>query len=391
MVQSLPISAAQFLVPPPSIAQLPKVGRSAQLPRLVPPASFADLPHIVPPARSAQLPHLVLQHEHAPVNVGWPSVSATVDASQVTALRGKKLDPSPAGALLDALDELLSVRDPHAVFRIAAKVCLERLGLHEPGVLLVDESGEHLCGTWRAAPDGSLSDERGEHLKLGLLHRQAEARAHDPEGSYTVFSGEAFPRNDTETVEQKAPQWTALTPIMGRDRLIGFLVNIGWEGAPDQAVQTRAAVLCRALGGLLEDIERCAQSLPWDSLLARRPFVVTTPEQSLVAGVLRALYDDASVSNRTLAARLGVSTSYLSSVFRHHTELSLTRYRNRLRIERFLTQVDSTGGNLFQAAFHAGFGSYAQFHRVFRELLGATPRDCLEQSDPGSQHDTVFA
>lgn len=352
MVQSLPFPATRFLAPPASIAQLP---------------------------------HLVLQHEHAPLNVGWPSVSAAVGASQVTALRGKKLDPSPAGALLDALDELLTVRDPHAIFRIAAKVSREHLGLIEPAVLLVDESGEHLCGTWRAAADGSLHDEREEHIKLGLLPRQAQAHARAPGGSFTVFSDEVFPRVDSELAERQRPQWTVLTPILGRDRLIGFLENVGFEGGPDQGVQTRAAVLCRALGGLLDDIERRAHSLPWDSLLARPPFIVTTPHQSLVAGVLRALYDDASVSNGTLADRLDVSTTHLATVFRDHTGLSLTRYRNRLRIERFLTHVDSTGGNLFQAALHAGFGSYAQFHRVFRELLSATPRDCLnpvEQSDP---------
>jgi len=328
----------------------------------------------VRPASIAQLPHLVLHHEHAPLKVGWSSVSAAVDASEVTALRGEKPGSSAADALLDALDELLCVRNPHSILRIAAKVCRHHLDLREPTILLVDESGEHLCGTWRAASDGSLRDERGEHLKLGLIHRQAEARARDREGSYTAFSGEIFSRI-FQTGEQQGPRWTVLTPVLGRERLIGFLENVGFEGAPEEAVQTRAAVLCRALGGLLDDIERRAQSIPWKSVLARRPVVTKTPHEALVAKTLRALCDDASISNRTLAAKLGVSAQHLASVFRSQTGLSLTRYRNRVRVERFLTQVNPTGGNLFQAAFHAGFGSYAQFHRVFRELLNTTPRD----------------
>lgn len=302
-----------------------------------------------------------------------------MDASQVTAQRGKKVAPSPASALLDALDELLRVREPHAAFRVAVQLSKERLGLREPALLLVDQSGEYLCGSWRAAPDGSLIDEREVWLKLGLLPREAEARARERVGAWTEFPEEVFPHVDLPAVVREKPAWVALTPIFGRDRLIGFLENVGHhsDGEPQDAVQTRAALLCRALGGLLEDSQRRAQSLPWDSLLTCLPFVPQTPRESLVAKVVLALHDDASVSSRTLAAKLRVSTSHLSSVFHEQMGLSLTRYRNRLRIERFFTQCDPSGGNLLQAAFQAGFGSYPQFHRVFRELLDATPRDYL--------------
>jgi transcriptional regulator GlxA family with amidase domain len=57
--------------------------------------------------------------------------------------------------------------------------------------------------------------------------------------------------------------------------------------------------------------------------------------------------------------------------------VSLVGYKNRLRLERFFTLVHPGGGNLLQAALDAGFGSYAQFHRVFRDLLGTTPREYL--------------
>jgi transcriptional regulator GlxA family with amidase domain len=57
--------------------------------------------------------------------------------------------------------------------------------------------------------------------------------------------------------------------------------------------------------------------------------------------------------------------------------LSLVEYRNRLRIERFLRSVQSGSDNLLKAAREAGFGSYAQFFRVYRKLLGTTPREHL--------------
>ncbi len=335
-------------------------------------------PFLAPPAHLTALPHLVLEPELAPRNVGWPSVSAGPGATQVTAVRGRKVNRSPAVALLDAMDQVLSARDPHVVFRIAVEVSHRLLGLRHPALLLVDRSSQSLCGTWRAKRDGELEDERRLHVKLSERHREAEARARDHVASFTVCAEEGIVRPAT-TLYPDAQLRTVLTPIIGRDRLIGFLENVvdHADDAVCEATQTRVAILSRALAGLLDDIERHAQSLPWEPLLTRRPTVPSSAHESLVAAVLRALVDDASVSSGTLARQLRVSTSQLSTVFRDQTGISLTQYRNRLRIERFFTEVEPTGGNLLQAAFHAGFGSYPQFHRVFRELLDATPRDYL--------------
>ena len=55
----------------------------------------------------------------------------------------------------------------------------------------------------------------------------------------------------------------------------------------------------------------------------------------------------------------------------------LVEYRNHLRLERFQVLVDRGGENLLEAALAAGFGSYAQFHRVFRAVRGSTPRDTV--------------
>jgi transcriptional regulator GlxA family with amidase domain len=54
---------------------------------------------------------------------------------------------------------------------------------------------------------------------------------------------------------------------------------------------------------------------------------------------------------------------------------SLVEYRNRLRLRGFFDQVEGGETNLIRAALAAGFGSYAQFHRVYRQLVGGTPRD----------------
>jgi AraC-like DNA-binding protein len=77
-----------------------------------------------------------------------------------------------------------------------------------------------------------------------------------------------------------------------------------------------------------------------------------------------------------------VARGYPTEVSRHfHRDvgLTLTAYRTRLRLLRFIELVDHTAddgrANLLAAAFAAGFGSYSQCNRVFHQTLGCAPRE----------------
>jgi AraC-like DNA-binding protein len=75
-----------------------------------------------------------------------------------------------------------------------------------------------------------------------------------------------------------------------------------------------------------------------------------------------------------LARRSFLSASRLSRLFKQQTGVSLATYRNRQRLDRFLACYDGRGTRtLLDAALEAGFGSYAQFHRVFKALTGRRP------------------
>jgi AraC-like DNA-binding protein len=75
-----------------------------------------------------------------------------------------------------------------------------------------------------------------------------------------------------------------------------------------------------------------------------------------------------------LARRSGLSPARLSRLFKQQTGIALVDFRNRQRIERFL-QIYGTGQRLtmLDAALKAGFGSYPQFHRVFKRVFGCSP------------------
>jgi AraC-like DNA-binding protein len=75
-----------------------------------------------------------------------------------------------------------------------------------------------------------------------------------------------------------------------------------------------------------------------------------------------------------LARSAGLSPARLSRLFKRQTGISLTAFRQRKCLERFL-RLYRTGARytLIEAALLAGFGSYPQFHRVFCHGMGMNP------------------
>jgi len=98
------------------------------------------------------------------------------------------------------------------------------------------------------------------------------------------------------------------------------------------------------------------------------------PAVEKAARLIRDETDAASLTD--LAQRAGLSPSRLSRLFKQQTGVSLVDFRNRKRIERFLALYG--GGQrktMLAAALEAGFGSYPQFHRVFRQVMGCSPAE----------------
>lgn len=108
------------------------------------------------------------------------------------------------------------------------------------------------------------------------------------------------------------------------------------------------------------------------------------PVRSVHPAVERAarllLSDETSYSLPQLARYAGLSTSRLSRLFKQQTGLSIVEFRNRQRMQRFLDRYErerdsGRQSTLLNAALDAGFGSYPQFHRVFRQVAGCSPAE----------------
>ncbi len=86
--------------------------------------------------------------------------------------------------------------------------------------------------------------------------------------------------------------------------------------------------------------------------------------------------DGLFMSRDDLAAQCRISTTHLSRLFVQELGQSMRDVRSRKRLDRFL-QLMETGAcdSLTGAALEAGFGSYSQFHRVFKRLTGRSPSE----------------
>lgn len=93
----------------------------------------------------------------------------------------------------------------------------------------------------------------------------------------------------------------------------------------------------------------------------------------LTKRALRLLFEGCDVRRDDVTSRLH-SPEALSRNFRTNVGVTFSAYRARWRVLRFIHGVDQ-GDTLLGAALSAGFGSYSQCHRSFRQILGCTPRD----------------
>lgn len=80
-----------------------------------------------------------------------------------------------------------------------------------------------------------------------------------------------------------------------------------------------------------------------------------------------------------LAKKCSISEAYLSRIFRKQVGIPLSQYKNNIRLGRFWEHYAETEGgmNMTEAMLAAGFGSYAQFYKVFRAQYGRGPRHLL--------------
>jgi AraC-like DNA-binding protein len=177
-----------------------------------------------------------------------------------------------------------------------------------------------------------------------------------------------LPPGDARTLLTKRPQSSSerLCRTLGRRELRELT---GLYADARSTMREQASLYNAAIGYAL------ARSFTAFSTAAAIPSASTL--HPAVAEAVRRLKGSVPPPSREqLARHCALSEWHLSKLFHAQVGVPLTEFRNRCRLERFFELYgDGTRHKLTAAALDAGFGSYPQFHRVFRAHVGYPPAE----------------
>ena len=294
------------------------------------------------------------------VTVGEPPLAKLVEPSTQTS------------ELAEFTSALLSEPSPEMVDRLlsyAVEFARNVIRLERAAIFLLDTKAQVMVGTWGTDANGNTVDEHDIMYDYGNLDREIFSRA-EKGFAWTVYDDCPLIAQDQQQTRVLGRGWVGCTAILGPRGPIGILFNDTalTNTALDEAKQARAAVLCSLLARALE---------PSRAQLIQPGSGPKRPQHPLIREVTKLLVRDPTLSCEGLAKQVNMSAGQLARTFKKHTDVSIVEHRNELRLARFLGRVDTHASNLLVAALEAGFGSYAQFHRVFRARFGQTPREYL--------------
>jgi AraC-like DNA-binding protein len=296
--------------------------------------------------------------------VDWTLI---LQASEPLPAVHKRAIRSDTRELSVALQELSAFTETDAILRRAVELARETIGVERAAIFLIDPAAGLMKGTWGTDLERRTVDEHHVMTEWGEDAREVFRRAAEEGAPFTLVENAPLVEQLESETRVSGRSWLACTPIFSVRRPIGILFNdAGRRGAPiDEERQRSIAVLCAFLGVLLD---RPAASNDFAA-----PFRSTS---HLVSAVVEELALAPSLSASTLARKHGISVSRLARAFKTEMGMSIVEHRNRLRAQRFFRLVEK-GRGLLPAALEAGFGSYAQFHRVFRGLYKSSPAEYL--------------
>jgi AraC-like DNA-binding protein len=275
-------------------------------------------------------------------------------------------------SVLAAAEELAKCHSSEEVRRRVVELARDRIGLERVSLFLHDESSGVLRGTWGTGPKGELVDERHVQRAYGDVEREAHRRVEAGVGRWLQLRDATHVSHHAGKAALLGYGWQALTPVRSLRTSLGVLYNdTALSKSPfDASKQVRLALFSSLVGNVIQALREPAP-------LSRSMPPTGAKYGALVRRAIAALSEDPTTTADKLASQLNASSARVARAFRTELGVSLVQYRNRLRLERFFGLVEQRGGNFSEAAQTAGFGSYAQFHRIFRQHVGVTPREYL--------------
>jgi AraC-like DNA-binding protein len=152
-----------------------------------------------------------------------------------------------------------------------------------------------------------------------------------------------------------------------------------------------AEICARSREGLLRpDLAQFSEilsqifELAWSARSLPEAGAVPVPHPAAVQAARLLREPDAPESMDALARSTPLSRERLSRVFAHDFGIGLVQYRNHHRVQRFIHDYGrGSDSSMLRAALDVGFGSYAQFHRAFKQVTGYAPGQHVDRVRKG--------
>jgi AraC-like DNA-binding protein len=122
-------------------------------------------------------------------------------------------------------------------------------------------------------------------------------------------------------------------------------------------------------------IERRVGDLWHEAHALRR---AAAPMHVVTRRTMASLYQRPELGRSDIARLVRACPTEISRNFRNDMGMTLSAFRSRLRLLRFIEAMDAGATSLLAAALDAGFGSYSQCHRIFQRTFACAPRSFFD-------------
>lgn len=82
-----------------------------------------------------------------------------------------------------------------------------------------------------------------------------------------------------------------------------------------------------------------------------------------------------NISLDDVATELGISKGYVSTLFSQNLQCGFVDYLNKIRIERACVYLEQNYFKVYEIAYKVGFRDEKYFSKVFRKLVGMSPKE----------------
>ncbi|MBP1965516.1 response regulator [Paenibacillus aceris] len=114
-----------------------------------------------------------------------------------------------------------------------------------------------------------------------------------------------------------------------------------------------------------------------DAGLSEEGTDLASPVNSIMMSVIEQLRADltVSISLEDMAAKVGYSIPYLSSLFKKTTGQTYTQYMMTMRVQAAKRLLLTTDLRTFQVAEQVGMENYRHFNKIFKRMVGMSPKE----------------